>query len=238
MNTTNILNSAVQSFYVAPEKRNVGSGERLFSLSSGTVLTLLGLGKLGRGGLLRLLPGAYLLWRGASGYCPVYDAFHVDTTEGADAFSFSRSFNVLRNRKELYTYWRNLDNLPKIMQHIKQVKKISANKYSWKAQFNGQEIHWHAQIIDDVPDERIGWSSVDNADVRHFGSVIFADATNGGTEVLVNITYFPAKTRLGRLVAMDLNPFFKQMIRNDLRSFKLQMEAEDTVENNTASKSP
>ncbi|NJN27690.1 MAG: DUF2892 domain-containing protein [Cyclobacteriaceae bacterium] len=230
MRANNILISIIRGLFIVPQKRNVGSVERIASAAAGATLTAMALRNI-RHTPHRLIPGAYLLWRGASGYCPLYNAIEADTTEGAEAFEFSRSFTILRDRKDLYNYWHDFNNLPGIMEHVTQVAPLTANKYLWQAQFNGQKFEWQAEITEDEEYKKISWESVDDYDVRNSGSVIFSDAPKGGTEIKVQVKYFPAKTKLGRLVAKALNPAFKQMLREDLRNLKRKMETNEIVVN-------
>src|SRR5687768_4826557 len=58
---------------------NVGGAERLASVASGSVLALLGLGRRDLTGLLIGAVGGALVYRGATGHCPLYQALDFDT---------------------------------------------------------------------------------------------------------------------------------------------------------------
>ncbi|HEX3860766.1 MAG TPA: DUF2892 domain-containing protein [Stellaceae bacterium] len=60
---------------------NVGTGERIGSALAGSALILRALLHPSLGRLVVALGGAALLQRGVTGFCPVYDAIGIDTTE-------------------------------------------------------------------------------------------------------------------------------------------------------------
>ena len=211
---------------IAPEKRNVGTAERIVSSTLGAFFCTLGLRRIGKGGLCLLMPGSYLLWRSASAYCPISEALGWDTTEGAESFRLRKSVTIQRPADELYRIWRDLEQLPKYLKHIKAVKKINETEYDWTASFNGQEFTWRSEILEDIPNERISWRSVDPQDVENYGRVKFIDMPEtGSTRFQFLLIYQPAKTELGRWVASVLNPIFRLTVKDDLRRFRDQMEA-------------
>lgn len=229
MNVANTLSYMQKAIVVAPEKRNVGSVDRLVSMAAGLLLAYIGTRNFKKTGMSLLLPAGYLLWRGASGYCHLYNMVGVDTTEGAEPFLFSKSINIKKNRVDVYNYWRKLENLPYIMTHIAKVENLSHNKYRWEAEFNKQHFSWNAQIVEEIPNEKISWISVDSPDVENAGKVEFSDDANGGTELKVTISYKPAKTKIDRILAHAFNPIFKQKVLNDLNEFKRKVELGEIV---------
>jgi uncharacterized membrane protein len=229
MNALGTLNLLQKVFVVAPQKRNVGTTDRLVSSAAGLLLAYAGTRMLRKGGFPLLIPATYLLWRGASGYCHMYNFMGIDTTEGAKPFLFTQNITIKKSRKEVYRYWRQLENLPYIMTHIAKVEDLSNNKYRWEAEFNKQHFSWNAQIIEDVPNEIISWTSVDSPDVENAGTVEFIDSPNGGTELRITISYKPAKTKLDRILALAFNPIFKRKIMEDLCQFKQKVEAGEII---------
>jgi hypothetical protein len=60
---------------------NVGSKERMPSLLVGGLLALLGLSRGSLRGLLLAAIGGILVYRGATGHCPVYQTLGMDTSD-------------------------------------------------------------------------------------------------------------------------------------------------------------
>lgn len=228
MDAVGLLSLAQKVILVAPEKKNVGSTDRLISAAAGLVLGYFGVKNFKRSGYSLLVPAGYLLLRSANGYCALYDMAGFSTAEGAKPFEFNKTITIHRNKVEVYNFWRRLENLPLIMKHIKNVQKLSDGKYRWEAEFSNRTFSWNAEIIEDIPNEKISWTTTDASDVRNSGTVEFYDAPkNKGTELRVTMHYTPSKSKLGRVVASFLDPVFSQMVKEDLKRFKHMMESEE-----------
>lgn len=229
MDALGMLGLLQKAIVIAPEKRNVGTKDRIFSSAAGILLAYVGMRNFKKGGFALLLPAGYLLWRGTTGYCQLYNLTGTDTTEGAEPFEFSKTITIQRDRDEVYHYWRQLENLPYIMTHVAKVEKLSDNKYRWEAEFNKQHFSWNAEIIEDIQNERISWMSADAPDVENAGTVEFIDAPDGGTQLRVTIIYKPAKSELGRMIAKVFNPIFKQKVKDDLLEFRNKIESGEII---------
>jgi len=228
--------------------RNVGSAERVASVLGGSALTTYGLRRKDLVGTALALLGGYLLERGISGRCAAYDALGVSTAEGGMTLSLKkqhgpaavldaskarkieRSVTIDQPRAEIYRFWRNFENLPRIMSHLESVTVVSPERSHWKAQAPmGKAVEWDAVIINEIENELIAWKSVDEATVPNAGSVHFRDAPAGrGTEVKVVLEYQPPAGALGARVAKFLGEDPDTQVREDLRRFKQMIEAGET----------
>jgi uncharacterized membrane protein len=219
----------------AQEQVNVGGGERTISVAAGSILALLGLGRGGMPGLLIAAVGGGLIYRGASGHCPLYKALDMDTARDEatpeDYFTHGihveQSYLINKSPQELYGQWRNFENLPKIMTHLESVSVIDEKRSHWVAKapsIAGGKVEWDAEIINDEPNALIAWRSLSGADVDNAGSVRFVDRGDRGTEVHVIIDYIPPAGRLGKWVARLFGEEPQQQIKEDLRTFKRVME--------------
>lgn len=72
---------------------NVGDIERLASLAGGGWLALTGLFRSGLVGLMKLGLGGYLVYRGATGYCAVYEAAGLDTAGGGEDWDWDSDWD-------------------------------------------------------------------------------------------------------------------------------------------------
>ena len=134
---------------------------------------------------------------------------------------------IKRSRKELYAYWRNLENLPNFMSHIKEIQQIDGRRSKWTAKIPGDlgTIDWEAMIEQDHKNEYISWRSIADADIENAGEVRFKDAPGGeGTIVETTISYRPPAGKVGDYAAKLLNPSFEKIVKSDLRQFKKHME--------------
>jgi uncharacterized membrane protein len=136
-----------------------------------------------------------------------------------------KAITINKPRQELYDFWRDLGNLPRFMRHLERVE-VTGNRSHWVARAPlGAEVSWDAEIVEDVPGERISWRSVEGSEIPNHGSVTFADAPgNRGTEILVELHYDMPASYLGAAVARMFGeePYFQ--INEDLRRMKSLLE--------------
>jgi uncharacterized membrane protein len=223
---------------------NVSGGERLVSVAAGSILALLGAGRRDLTGLVIAGVGAGLIYRGATGHCSVYESLGVDTAHEPTGGSrppvarprpsekrgihIAQSMLIDKSPEELYAYWRNFQNLPRIMRHLESVQVQDGCRSHWVAKapkIAGGKVEWDAEIVADEPNARIAWQSLPGADVDNRGSVQFTPAPgNRGTKVRVVVDYAPPAGRLGKWVAKLFGEEPEQQIWDDLRNFKRVME--------------
>lgn len=141
------------------------------------------------------------------------------------------SVTIDRPAEELYSFWRDFENLPRIMSHLESVQVTSERQSHWKAKAPaGMTVEWDAQLMEDEPNSMIAWRSLENADVQNAGVVRFTPAPGGrGTEVQVELQYNPPGGAIGAKIAKLFGEEPEQQIREDLRRFKQLMEAGDVT---------
>lgn len=216
---------------------NVGKTERILSVAGGALLAFLAAKYFNRsksGGVTLLTTGSSLLFRGATGYCPINEAVGRNSaTSQINPVEVSQVMTVRRPRSEVYAFWRKLENLPQFMQHLKEVKQIDNKRSHWEALIPkslGAPIRWDAEITSEEVNTRLAWQSIPGATVDNAGEVRFQDAPGDrGTELRVKISYRPPVGDLGKGVAKLFNPMLESMIKQDLRRFKQIMEVNEPM---------
>lgn len=212
---------------------NVSDTERIISAVVGGMLTSLG-ARIGSWlGSLATLGGLALLYRAASGYCPVNKQFkRKEYKEKSPLIIASRSMTIQKSPDEVYNFWRNLENLPKFMKHVKEVSQQSEKRSHWTVTFPRfrQNLSWEAEIVDDEPGKRISYRSLPGAIVDNSGEVYLKEAPGKrGTEIKVTLSYRPPHGYLGKQVAGMFNTAFEQMIKDDLHRLKQYLETGEVV---------
>ncbi|QJD77658.1 SRPBCC family protein [Spirosoma rhododendri] len=217
---------------------NVDNTERIWSAAGGALLATYGLRRGSLGGLLLATLGGFMVYRGASGYCPMNKALGRNTAEpksddkAMDSIEIAKSLTINKPRKEVYAYWRQLENLPQFMFHLSEVQQLDNKRSHWVAKLSDGllaktlgTVEWDAEILEEVKNERLVWKSVADARIDNAGEVRFVDAPNGqGTEVHAVIKYRPPAGQLGGAIMKLFNPAFEEMIKQDLRRFKQLLE--------------
>ncbi|HEY0760228.1 MAG TPA: SRPBCC family protein [Acidisarcina sp.] len=133
-----------------------------------------------------------------------------------------------------YTFWRNFNNLPRFMTHLKSVRTLDAQRSEWVASGPGDtEVRWSAQVTEDQPNRHIAWESLPDSEVSNSGSVTFepspmAGLRAGGTMVTVEVKYSLPLGPLAKAMLTLLGKHPEFMVREDLRRFKAMMEAGET----------
>jgi uncharacterized membrane protein len=137
-----------------------------------------------------------------------------------------RSVTINRPRDELYSFWRDFNNLPRFMHNVQSVTVQDEHRSHWVIDAPaGKSVEWDSKITHDEPGRLIAWESLDGGSVRNSGQVEFLDSPDGrGTVVRVTLTYDPPGGSVGKLVAKIFQKEPKVQARQDLRRFKQLME--------------
>jgi uncharacterized membrane protein len=138
---------------------------------------------------------------------------------------------IRKRRSDVYALWRRLENLSTFMAHLDEVRWTGEWSSHWTASAPfGRTVEWDAEITEDIPDERIGWRSVGDANVPNEGSVWFVPAPDGAsTEVHVLLVYDVPGGQLGKAVAKYFGEEPRQQLDDDLRRLKQVLETGEVV---------
>jgi len=222
---------------------NVGGAERVASVVAGGALAAYGIKRKDLPGAAMAVAGAALIGRGASGHCPVSEKMGVNTAvEPHYHLKVESVYTIDRAPEELYAFWRNVENLPRAMSHLKSVTDLGGGRSHWVATAPaGRTVEWDAEIINDVPNETIAWQSTEGSEIENAGAVRFHPAPGKrGTELHVTLEYNPPGGKAGALIAKLFGEEPEQQIDADLRRFKQMMEAGEapTIQGQPTGKSP
>src|SRR5579884_4050841 len=215
---------------------NLSTPERLASVIGGGALAVWGAQKRTFPGLAMAAVGGFIMYRGATGHCDVYQALgmHSDHRRGRQrgvpyelGIRVDKSVTINKPRAEVYKFWRNFENLPRFMRHLESVTEVDNRHSHWVAKAPaGRTVAWEAEIINEIENELIGWQSMENATVENAGSVHFEDAPGGrGTVVRIELQYNPPGGSIGAALAKLFGEEPGQQISEDLWRFKQLMEA-------------
>jgi uncharacterized membrane protein len=215
---------------------NVGGIERLACAITGGALAAYGLRRRSASGLILTLAGAALLHRGGTGHCNTYQALGITTANDSDQNAsehdrvardvhVEKSIIIDKSPEELYSFWRDFENLPRFMNHLESVNSVGFNRWHWVAKGPaGTRPEWDAEIYNEKPNELIAWRSLDGT-VTNAGSVHFEPAPGArGTQVKVVLNYNAPGGKVSALLAKLFGQEPGQMIEGDLRRLKQILE--------------
>jgi len=224
-------------------EQNVGDAERAVSVAAGSIIALLGLSRGSLPGLLGIAVGGSLIYRGATGHCPMYQNLGINTAiEDQDQWQDARqseeeisdrgihveqAFLINKPAEELYQFWHNFENLPRIMTHLESVRTTGDGRSHWTAKTNRitGKVEWDAEVTADEPNSRIAWRSLPGSEIDTTGEIRFSQGMGDrGTEVHVTMSYVPPAGRVGHWIATLFGSSPTRLVREDLRNFKRIME--------------
>ena len=136
------------------------------------------------------------------------------------------SIDVARGRDEIYRFWRNLANLPKVMPHLDSVQVLDEIHSHWVAKGPaGSRVEWDSEIIDDEPGERLAWRTVEGSRIYNAGSIELHPLGPDSTRVNLELLYGSPGDSLGLAVAGVFGRGAHREVRADLRAFKQLLES-------------
>jgi uncharacterized membrane protein len=139
-----------------------------------------------------------------------------------------QTVRVARPAEELYRFWRDLENLPRFMDHLESVRALDELRSHWAARGPaGTRVEWDAEIHNDVPGQLLAWRSLPGSEVDHAGSVHFEPESDDYTLVRVVLRYDPPAGKVGAAVARLFGEDAETQVADDLRRFKQVMESGD-----------
>jgi uncharacterized membrane protein len=124
-----------------------------------------------------------------------------------------------------YDQWTQFEEFPEFMHRVEQIEQKDDETVVWHENVWGVRRSWEAQIVEQVPDERIVWRSDDRG--GHSGVVTFHELSDRLTRVELNVDFQPEG--MFEKLASGLR-FHRRAVKTDLQRFKafVEMRNEET----------
>ena len=146
------------------------------------------------------------------------------------------SITIARPPDEVYSFWRQFDNLSRFMAHVVSVTETGDTSHWVIKTSAGKQLQWDSRIIEDKPGEMISWRSLEGADVDNAGSVWFTPTTSGHTRLKVAMKYSPPGGKVGAALAKLFGDSAKDELVEDLKRLKALLEKDETSERRSRAK--
>jgi len=119
-----------------------------------------------------------------------------------------------------YNQWTQFEEFPSFMGGVEEVRQVSDTLTHWKTSIAGVEREFDAQIVEQTPDTRVAWQSVDGT--THVGQVSFEPVDANRTRVHVRTSWEPDSVveKVGAAVGAD-----DRQVKADLKRFKEFIES-------------
>ena len=112
------------------------------------------------------------------------------------------------------------EDYPQFMDNVQEITQQGANRLQWRAEKNGKEIEWEAEITDQVQDKVIAWRNIGGA--KHIGRITLQSSSADKTRITLSIETDEAATGESGKAA-------KQKLERDLHRLKECVEAADDI---------
>jgi uncharacterized membrane protein len=127
--------------------------------------------------------------------------------------------------EQVYAFWRNYENFPLFMSHVREVEDLGAGRSRWSVSGpGGVPIVWTAVLTQQVPDQVIAWRSESGSMLENAGVIRFLPAGTG-TRVNLRFCYYPPAGGAGQAVAELLGSDPRAKLNEDLGRMKDLLEA-------------
>ncbi|MYR58852.1 cyclase [Streptomyces sp. SID625] len=118
--------------------------------------------------------------------------------------------------RDVYDQWTQFEDFPQFMDGVERIEQRTDTLTHWKTKIGGTEREFDAEITEQIPDERIAWTSI-GGDAKQAGVVTFHRLDDGTTKVMLQLDYDP--DGLAETIGDKLG-FVKRQATGDLKRFK------------------
>ncbi|MCA4134188.1 SRPBCC family protein [Arthrobacter sp. M4] len=123
---------------------------------------------------------------------------------------------------QAYNQWTQFKEFPRFMSGVESVTQIDDTTVHFTMDIGGVRREFDAKIVEQIPDEKITWQSVEGP--QNSGTVTFVALSATETKVTVDLTWEPESMleKLGASLRLD-----DRQIQHDLRRFKEFIEGQE-----------
>ncbi len=125
---------------------------------------------------------------------------------------------------QVYAYWRNLENFPQWMAHVREVRYIGGDRFHWTVDGPaGAPVEWDSELLNARENQEMEWRSVEGSTVDNGGRVRF-EPEGAATRVHVQMRYAPPGGVIGHAVAKAFGVDPRSQMDDDLLRLKSLVE--------------
>lgn len=122
-----------------------------------------------------------------------------------------------------YDQWTQFETFPQFMSGVQSVRQLTDTTNHWVTKIGGVEREFETEIVDQQPDKRIAWRSLDGK--SHAGIVTFTPLGSSDTRVSVRFEWGPETFTEKTGAALNLDDM---QVESDMRRFKDFIESRGT----------
>ena len=118
-----------------------------------------------------------------------------------------------------YNQWTQFEEFPRFMGGVREIRQLDATTTHWKTDIDGVKREFDAEITEQLPDERVAWTSTEGE--KQAGVVTFHRLDDTHTRVTVQMDFDPqglVEQAGDKLGVVD------RRVKGDLKRFKEYIE--------------
>jgi uncharacterized membrane protein len=133
--------------------------------------------------------------------------------------TIEKSIDVNVPEYTAYAQWMKFEEFSQFMEGVKEVTRLDAKRFRWKAEIAGQEKEWDTEIIEKTADQRLAWTSR-GSDITGW-VVTFHQLSNARSKIMLQVEYDPqcVAEHVG-----DALGVLSSRVQGDLERFKALIE--------------
>ena len=118
-----------------------------------------------------------------------------------------------------YAQWAKFAEFPQFMEGVKEVTRLDAKRFHWKAEIAGQAKEWETEITEQAADQRLAWTS--RGGVIKGWVMTFHPLSTAKSKIMLQVEYDPQAVAEHGGEALDV---VSQRVQGDLERFKALIE--------------
>jgi uncharacterized membrane protein len=119
-----------------------------------------------------------------------------------------------------YNQWTQFESFPEFMSGVESVTQLTDTTNHWVTKIGGVKREFDTEIVEQRPDERIAWRSVDGK--SHAGVVTFTPLDANNTRVTVRFEWAPETFAEKAGAALNIDDL---QVKADMQKFKKFIES-------------
>jgi uncharacterized membrane protein len=119
-----------------------------------------------------------------------------------------------------YNQWTQFESFPEFMSGVESVTQLTDTTNHWVTKIGGVKREFDTEIVEQRPDERIAWRSVDGK--SHAGVVTFTPLDANKTRVTVRFEWAPETFAEKAGAALNIDDL---QVKADMQKFKKFIES-------------
>ena len=118
-----------------------------------------------------------------------------------------------------YAQWMKFNEFPQFMEGVKEVTRLDAKRFHWKAEIAGQAKEWDTEITEQAADQRLAWTSRGNVIKGYV--VVFYPLSSAKSKITLQVECDPQGVADHEGEALEV---VSQRVQGDLERFKALVE--------------